>query len=166
MNKKNSAEVEQLSLEDVVSCVKGHLERGGYSITGVQENSVGANITAKKDKENFIIEAVGEEKESSNATQEKELLYAIGEIVRRMKKPDIWTLYGIAIPKSYLKHLKNFEIGGIQLLDFHLLIVENVWSLYHLDAKSTVEVIQNLKAGLPERIVDLDIDFKNFDYSD
>lgn len=81
-----------------------------------------------------------------------------------MKKRGMWDFYGIAIPKSYLKLLKDFEVGGIQLLDFHLFVVENLWSLYHLDSKTTIELIQNLKAGKPESQIDLDVDFKNFDY--
>jgi hypothetical protein len=156
----------QQALAEVVDCVKNHLEIAGYNITTLANKfGIGVDIQAIKNKENFIIIALGKNKESSITIQSKEILFAIGEIVRKMKKHDMWTFYGIAIPKSYFKLLKDFEIDGIHRLDFHLFIVENVWSLYHLDSRATIKLIQNLKAGKPERIVDLDIDFKNYDYN-
>ncbi len=155
---------EQLDLSDVVACVKEHLERAGYNVTTINHYGIGVSITGIKDKEIFIVEAVGESEQDSNNTSEKQILSAIGEVVRRMKRREMWTFYGIAIPKGYLKILKDFEVGGIKLLDFHFFIVETLWSLYHLDLKATVELIQNLKAGKPEALIDLDIDFKNFDY--
>ena len=60
--------------------------------------------------------------------------------------------------------MKDFEVRGIQFLDFHLFVVENLWSLYHLDSKATIELVQDLKTDKPERLIDLDVDFKNFDY--
>jgi len=119
----------------------------------LDKNEIGVSINVIKEKENFMVEAIGEDGENSSFIQEKKILCAIGEIV-----------HGIAIPKSYFKLLKDFDIGGIQLLDFHFFIVENWWSLYHLDSKATIELIQDLKAGKPERLLDLDIDFKNYDY--
>ena len=163
MIKKDYPIKELLSLADVANCVKEHLERAGYSVTTVNKYEIGVTINAIKDKESFIVEAVGEN-ESSDPPREKEILYIIGEIVRRMKKRGMWNFYGIAIPKSYLKLLKDFEVDGVQLLDFHLFVIENSWSLYHLDSKATIELIQNLKAGKPENLIELDIDFKNFDY--
>jgi hypothetical protein len=156
----------QLALAEVVDCVKNHLEIAGYNVTTlVDKFGVGVDIKAIKNKENFIIIAVGKNKESAGIIQSKEILFAIGEIVRKMKKRDVWTFYGIAIPKNYFKLLKDFEIDGIHRLDFHLFIVENVWSLYHLDSRATIELIQNLKAFKPESLSNLDIDFKNYDYN-
>ena len=130
----------------------------------MDKNEIGVSINVIKEKENFMVEAIGENGENSSFIQEKKILCAIGEIVRKMKNLGLSTFYGIAIPKSYFKLLKDFDIGGIQLLDFHFFIVENWWSLYHLDSKATIELIQDLKAGKPERLLDLDIDFKNYDY--
>jgi hypothetical protein len=162
--KKEYSIEEQLSLTDVVDCVKEHLERAGYTVTTLDNNGIGVSINAVKDKENFLVEAVGKNGENSSILQEKKILCAIGELVRKMKERGIWTFYGIAIPKSFFKLFKDFEMGGIQLLDFHFFIVESLWSLYHLDSKATIELIQDLKAGKPERLIDLDIDFKNYDY--
>jgi hypothetical protein len=162
VKKKRSIE-QQLSLTDVVDCVREHLERAGYTVTTLDNDGIGVSLNAVKNKENFMVEAVGDS-ESSVSSREKEILYAIGELVRKMKERGIWTFYGIAIPKSYFKLLKNFETSGIQLLDFHFFIVENFWSLYHLDSKATIKLIQDLKAGKPEKLIDLDIDFKIYDY--
>ena len=118
MIKKDYPIKELLSLADVANCVKEHLERAGYSVTTVHNYGIGVSINAIKDKENFIVEAVGEG-ESSVSSREKEILCAIGEVVRKMKKRGMGDFYGIAIPKSYLKLLKDFEVGGIQFLDFH-----------------------------------------------
>ena len=166
MEKNVSSSKGQLGLAEVVDCVKNHLEIAGYNVTTLTNKfGIVMDIKAIKNKENFIIIAVGKNKESLGTMQSKEILFAIGEIVRKMKKRDVWTFYGIAIPKSYFKLLKDFEIDGIQRLDFHFFIVENVWSLYHLDSRATIELIQNLKAGRPESLADLDIDFKNYDYN-
>ncbi len=165
MEKNVSSNKGQLALAEVVDCVKNHLEIAGYNVTTLADKfGIGVNINATKNKENFAIVAVGKNKESSITIQSKEILFAIGEIVRKMKKLDIWSFYGIAIPKSYFKLLTDFEIYGVQRLDFHLFIVENVWSLYHLDSRATIELIQNLKADKPELLRDLDVDFKNYDY--
>ena len=156
----------QLALGEVVDCVKNHLETAGYNVTTLpDEFGIGVNIKALKGKENFTIIAVGEKEDSPRTAQAKEFLFAIGESVQKMKKRDIWTFYGIAIPKNYTNFLKEFEIAGIQLMAFHFFIVENFWSLYHLDSKATIELIQNLKADKPESLLFLDIDFKSYDYN-
>ena len=166
MEKNVNLDKGQLALAEVVDCVRNHLEIAGYNITTLADKfGIGVNINATKNKEIFIIVAVGKNRESFGTMQSKEILFAIGEIVRKMKKRDVWTFYGIAIPKSYFELLKYFEIDGIQRLDFHLFIIENVWSLYHLDSRATIELIQNLKADRPESLMDLDIDFKNYDYN-
>jgi hypothetical protein len=162
MVKISYSKKDKLSLADVVECMKGHLERAGYSVTTSNRCCIGVDLNAEKDKENFIVEVVGDE--SSSIAQKKEFLSAIGELVRRMKDRSIWTSYGIAIPIDYLKFLKDFEVGGVKLLDFHLFVVETFWSLYHLDSKAVLELIQNLKEGKPESLMYLDIDFKNYDY--
>jgi hypothetical protein len=163
MRKNSYPKNEQLSIADVMDCVKEHLERAGYNVTTIHKSGIGANLTGIKDKETFVVQAVGSG-ESSNVAQEKEILCAVGEMVRQMKDGSMWTSYGIAIPMNYLKFLKDFEVGGIQLLNLHFFVVETLWSLYHLDSKATIELIQNLKVGKPEDLIDLDIDFKNFDY--
>ena len=165
MVKDNYSDIERTGLVDVVNCVKEHLERAGFNVTTSHQNSIGTAITAKKDIETYIVEAIGEKEKDSSPAQEQELLCAIGEIVRRMKKQEIRTVYGIAMPESYFKLLKDFEVGGIQLLDFQIFFVENFWSLYHLDSKTTIELIQDLKTDVPKRLIDLDIDFKRYDYN-
>ena len=165
MVKKTYSITEQLDLHDVVDCVKGHLERAGYDVTALHNYGNGVTIRAVKDKQSFVVEAVGGRREISSATGEEALLYAVGEVVRRMKERAAWTFYGIAFPRSYLKFLKDFEVGGIRLLDFHFFIVENVWSLYHLDAKAAIALIEDLNADKPERLIDLDIDFKDYDFN-
>ncbi len=166
MAKNNYSDKGQLALVEVVDSVKNHLETAGYSVTTIQNKfGIGINVKAIKNKETFIIIAVGENKENLGIMQSRDILFAIGEMVRSMKKRDIWTFYGIAVPRSYFKIFKDFEIDGIKRLDFHLFIVENVWSLNHLDSRATIELVENLKSGRPERVVDLDIDFKSYDYN-
>ena len=154
----------QLGLEDVIECLKQHLERAGYTITTIKRHGTGANITAAKNNETFIVESIGENKNLSADTQEKELFSLIGRLVRMMKKDEAWVFYGIAFPKHYLRFLRDFEVGGLQLLDFHVFVVEDPISLYHLNSKNTISLIQNLKAGKPQNLMLLDIDFKRYDY--
>ncbi len=165
MVKKINSNNGQLSLLEVVDSVKNHFETAKYSVATFSDKfEVGLNVKATKNKEKFLIFAVGEKEDISDIIRLKELLFAIGEVLRKMEKRDLWTFYGIAIPKSYFRLLKDFEVAGIELLNFHLLIVENIWSLYHLDTKATIELIQDLKMDKPERLMNLDIDFKNYDY--
>jgi hypothetical protein len=167
MVKKSYSITEQLDLQDVVDCVKGHLERAGYEVTVLHNYGVGVALKGVKGKVSFVVEAVGggEGVSSAGARAEEALLYAVGEVVQRMKERAAWTFYGVAFPRGYLKFMKNFEVGGIRLLDFHFFIVENVWSLYHLDTKAMIELIEDLKADKPERLIDLDIDFKDYDFN-
>ena len=85
MVRENYSDTEQASLEDVVNCVKEHLERAGFNVTTSHQNSIGTAITAKKDKETYIVEAIGEKGKDSSPAREQELLCAIGEIVQKMK---------------------------------------------------------------------------------
>ena len=166
MVKKNNSDNNQLSLLEVVDSIKNHFETAGYNVSTFPDKfEVGLNLKALKNKEKFLIFAVGENEDNLDIPRLKEILFAIGEVLRKMEKRDLWTFYGIAIPKNYLRLLKDFEVAGIELLNFHLLIIENIWSLYHLDTKATIELIQNLKTGKPESLMNLDIDFKNYDYS-
>ncbi len=55
--------------------------------------------------------------------------------------------FGIAMPKSYFKLLKDFEVSGIQTLKLHVFLVESSYLLTHLDPKETIELIQQLKAN-------------------
>ncbi len=165
MVKKSYSITEQLDLQDVVDCVKGHLERAGYEVTVLHNYGSGAALKGVKGKLSFIVEAVGGSRGVSGEKAEETLLYAVGEVVRRMKEREAWTFYGVAFPRGYLKFLKAFVVGGIRLLDFHFFIVETVWSLYHLDAKATIELIEDLKADKPERLLELDIDFKDYDFN-
>ena len=111
-----------------------------------------------------MIEAVGENWENPVGGQERNVIFALGEIVRKMKDHGIWNYYGVAFPKSHLRFLKEFEVAGIQLLDLHFFIVEDVWSLYHLDSKAVVELIEHLKSGSSLNLTFLDVDFKSLDY--
>ena len=132
------------------------------------KNGVGVDIYAvknrePKNKETFLLTAIGESEGASDG--EIQVISAIGETVRRMNDRGIWTSYGIAIPKSYVNFLKDFEAGGIQSLSLNVFIVERLWSLYHLNTKDAIELIQDLKAGKPENLIYLDSDFKMYDYT-
>lgn len=162
---KNFSNEDLIELTVIVDCVKGHMERAGYQVSIIANKfGIGVNIEATKEREKFFITVIGEKKEASETVQAKELLFAIGETVSKMKEPNAWTFYAIAIPKNYLNSLKEWEVGGIQLIDFHFFIVESIFSLYHLDSKSVIELIQSLKTGVPENLLLLDIDFKSYDY--
>ena len=64
-----------------------------------------------------------------------------------MKEQGFWIHYGIAMPKSYFKMLKDFEVSGFQTLTLHVFLVESSYLLTHLDPKETMELIQQLKAN-------------------
>ena len=103
MIKKDYPIKELLSFADVANCVKGHLERAGSSVKTVHKYGIGVSINAIKDKENFMVEAVGEG-ESSGSSREKEILCAIGEVVRKMKKRG----RAISMELRYRRAISNF----------------------------------------------------------
>jgi hypothetical protein len=124
--------------------VREHFENKGYGVSTVSGRyGISMDISAKRDKETMIIEAIGE----STRPSDQSIIFALGKIVKRMKEQNAWADYGIAIPKSYVKFLKEFELGGIRLLNLHLFIVGSFYSLTHLDPQETTVFMQQLKSG-------------------
>ncbi len=143
---------------EVIQCVKEHLERKGYSVSASPDGyGIGVDIHANRNTETFLIEVVGE---TATRRHGQDIIIAIGEIVKRMKERGTKIHYGIAIPESYVKFLRNFEVSGIQVLELHLFIVENFGLLYHLDTQRTIELIQQLKEGKTVYPSLMDIDYK------
>ncbi len=129
---------------EVALSVRQHLEREGYKVSFTQERQrICVDIYAKKDKDTFFIEAIGE----SSQPDTHNIIFAIGKLIMRMKEQGFWIHYAIAIPRSYFKFLKDFEVGGFQALKIHVFIVQNFYSLTHLDPQDAVDLIQQLKSG-------------------
>jgi hypothetical protein len=147
----------------VIQCVRDYLVKKGYSVSGSPDGyGVGVDIVANKNGEKFLIEVVGETPTRNRSGQD--LIIAIGEIVKRMKQKEPKVNYGIALPKSHMKFLKNFEVGGIQILGLHLFIVETFVAEpfglpYHLDTPKTIELVQRLKTGKAVYLSLTDIDY-------
>jgi hypothetical protein len=133
-----------LDKTEVVMSLREHFENKGYSVSTVSGRyGISIDISAKRDKESLIIEAIGK----STRPSDQNIIFAIGKIVKRMKEQNGWADYGIAIPKSYVKFLKEFELGGIKLLNLHLFIVDSFYTLTHLDLQETTVFMQQLKSG-------------------
>ncbi len=133
-----------ISRAEVVMSVSEHFENKAYSVsTTPGKYGVSMDISTKRDKDTFLIEAIGE----TARPTDQNIIFAIGKIVKRMKEQNAWANYGIAIPKSYVKFMKDFEIGGIQLLNLHLFSVDSFYSLTHLDPQEAIVFIQQLKSG-------------------
>ncbi len=128
---------------DITSSIKEHLQNKGYSVSVSENNTLSAEIIAKKGKETFVIEGIWETKRPSTEA----ITYALGKIVKRMEKRGPWFDYGVAIPKIYFKELKNFESTGFETLNLHLFLVESFTVLTHLNPKGTLELIHHLKEG-------------------
>ncbi len=133
-----------LTIGDVISSIRQHLEIKGYSVTHQEDKyALSVEITAKKGRETFLIEGIWE----TDQPPEQSITYAIGKIVKRMRERGAWTDYGIAMPKSYFKALRDFEIAGFETLGVHLFLIESFYVLTHLHKKLTLELIQHLKEG-------------------
>ncbi len=131
-----------LTQGDTLSSLQDHLENKGYKVYhDIDPNGLTLEVTAVRGRETFIIECIWE----NYLTPQQSITYALGKIVKRMKRRDPWTDYGLAMPKTYFKILRNFEDGGFEALKLHLLLVENVYQLIHLNAKVTLELIGHLK---------------------
>lgn len=144
---------------EVIQKVKERLERDGYEVwTSRDGRGVGPDIFAMRNHDELVIEAVGETKTRSCSGQD--IIISLGTIVKRIKEGATETRYGIAIPESFMRFLKEFEVGGLQALKLHLFIVQEFGLVYHLGFQKTVELVQRLKAG--EHIVPflIDIDYK------
>jgi hypothetical protein len=130
-------------LNDVVSSVREHLENKGYDVSHSRdEYGISEEILAKRDKDMFFIEAIGESSQNGS-----DVIFAIGKLVKRMKEQRFWFHYAIAMPRSYFKMLKNFEVSGFEALKIHFFLVRSFYELTHLDYKETIELIQQLRAG-------------------
>lgn len=126
-----------------------NLEGKGYKVTYVQgKNASSAEITATRERDNFIIEAIWETEHPTD----KNLIFAIGKLIKRMKQRGFWYHYGIAMPKQYFRFLREFEVEGFELLDLHLFLVESFYTLTELDPKEGVELIRELKEGNISRL--------------
>ncbi len=134
----------QIDQMDVVNSVREHLEKQGYTFSySPGRYRVSVEISAYKGKEKFIVEAIGE----SSRSGEQGLIFALGKIVKRMKEQGFWTYYGVAVPKSYFKLLKNFEVAGFRALNLHVFLVDSFYSLTHLSPADAIELITQLQAG-------------------
>jgi hypothetical protein len=133
-----------LSQSDIVESVKEHLKNKGYTVFYVVgKNAVSVEMSATKDRDHFVIEAIWENERPSD----KSIIFAIGKLIKRMKERGFWFHYAIAMPKSYFRFLGEFEAVGFELLSIHLFLVESVYTLTVLDPKETLELINELKAG-------------------
>jgi len=128
----------------VVNSVRQHLENQGYTVShSVGEYGVSVEILAKRDKDTFLIDAIGE----TSARPGPSIVFALGKLVKRMKEQGFWIHYGVAMPKNYYKLLKSFEADAFQMLKIHLFLVDSLYTLTHLDPTETTKMIQLLKAG-------------------
>ena len=84
-----------LSIErtDVVMVVREHFENKGYSVSTVSGKYM--DIPAKKDKDTFFIEAIGQ----TSRLTDQNIIFALGKTVKRIMAQSAWIHYGIAIPK-------------------------------------------------------------------
>lgn len=134
-----------LTYVDVVRSVRDYFEFQGYTVsTQIGPSGKSEEITATKDRDSYIIEAVGEPNTSPIAG-DGDVVFAVGKIVKRMKEKGFWIHYGIAMPKSDYKLLKDFEIEGFETLGLHLFLVENVFSLIHLHPQEALQLLGQLK---------------------
>ena len=133
-----------LAQSDVVESVREHLQRKGYSVSSsVGKNEVSVEMTAVRDQDHFVIEAMWE----SEQPTDKNIIFALGKLVKRMNETGSWYHYALALPKDYFRFLREFELAGVELLGLHLFLVESFYTLTELDHKETVELIKALKAG-------------------
>ncbi len=133
-----------LNEAEVTVSVRQHLENKGYSVShSLGQFGISQEIFATRDKDTFLIEAIGETSESG----EENIIFALGKIVKRMKTQDFWVNYGIAMPRRYFKLLKDFEIFGFKTLNLHVFLVESIPYLIHLTPKETTDLMQQLKEG-------------------
>jgi hypothetical protein len=130
---------------DVVLSVTEALRNQGYEVSHSRgKYGVTIELLAKRDKDTFFIEAIGETPSRGG----QNLVFAIGKLIMRMKEQGFWFHYGVAMPRNYFKLLKNFEVSGLESLKIHVFLVTSTYlSPNHLDPKETVELIQQLKAG-------------------
>ncbi|MCW4029616.1 MAG: hypothetical protein NWE92_08220 [Candidatus Bathyarchaeota archaeon] len=134
-----------LTYVDVVRSVRDYFEFQGYTVsTQLGPSGKSEEITATKDKDSYIIEAVGDSATAQLAS-DGNVVYAVGKIVKRMKEKGFWIHYGIAMPKSDYKLLRDFEIEGFETLGLHLFLVENLFSLLHLHPQEAVQLLEQLK---------------------
>lgn len=147
----------------VIHYVKEYLVKRGYHVSASPDGyGAGVDIDAKRDDEEFLIEAVGETRTRRTS---QDIIIAIGETIKRMKEKRSKVHYGIAVPKSHLKYLKDFEVGGIQVMKLHLFVVETIsepfgW-VYHLDTSKTIELVQHIKTGKTVYLSSMDIEYQN-----
>ncbi len=131
---------------EVADSVRKHFETEGYQVSlSPGRHRICVDMYAKKDKDTFFVEAIGESAQPDN----ENIIFALGKLVMRMKEQGFWVHYGLAIPRSYFKFLRDFEAGGFQTLKIHLFLVENFYTLTHLGPQDAVELIQKLKADQP-----------------
>ena len=128
---------------DVALSVRQHLENKGYEVSHSEgKYGVTIEIFAKKDKDTFLIEAIGE-----SPRKDGDIVFALGKLLRKMKEQGFWIHYSIAIPRGYFKLLKDFEVGGFETLKIRVFLVESFYELTHLDPTQTNILIRHLKAG-------------------
>jgi len=140
---------------EVAESVRKHLEAEGYEVSVAPgRHSICIDISARRDKDTFFIEALGEKAQPDN----QNVIFALGKLIMRMKEQGFWIHYGIAIPRSYLKFLKEFEVSGFEVLKIHVFLVENFYTLTHLDPQETVKLILQLKSGEPVNLEKIEFD--------
>ena len=133
-----------LTQGDLATSLRDHLENKGYKVSASKDKySQSLEVTAIKNREILIIEGIWE----TLLPAEQSINYAMGKLVKRMKEPDPWIDYGLAMPKNYFKVLREFEVGGLEILKLHLFLVENIYTLTHLNSKETLELVRHLKAN-------------------
>lgn len=128
---------------DVVLSVRDHFARLGYEVSySDDEQGITFELSAKKARDTFIVEVIGE-----SAHKSRDIVFALGKLVKRMSKRGFWYHYGLAMPRDYFKLLKDFETVGFDALKIHLFLVGEFLAIKHLDDKQTLELMQHLKAG-------------------
>ena len=144
---------------EIIQKVKEHLEKNGYEVYASSNgHGKGPDIFAMKGDETFLIEAVGETRSRRRSSQD--ILISIGEVVKRMEKEPTKIRYGIAMPESFTRFLKDFEFGGFQALKLHLFIINEWGSVYHLDSQKTIEFLGKLRAGEEVYLPLMDVDYR------
>lgn len=119
------------------------MENKGYEVSSSDDPyGLSVEVSAKKDRDIFLIEAIGDGPASG-----KNIIYALGKLMKRMSQVGFWLHYGVAMPKDYFKQLKDFEVGGIETLKLHFFFVDNFYQLTHLDPAQTIKLITELKKG-------------------
>lgn len=132
---------------DAALSVRQHLENKGYEASHSEdEYGVAIEIIAKRDKEMFIVEAIGE-----SSHKDGDIVFALCKLLRKMNEQGFWIHYGIAMPRSYLRNylklLKDFEVVSFETQKIHVFLFERLYELTHLDPTKTIHLIQHLKAG-------------------